>query len=445
METVPGEADAWCASATIRGGGWAMSGDTDLLLYGHGGGDVDLEPKDKATGHWGVIMLRDFNLFKDKRSDGTVHLTAKALVFWPRLLNRILFGGEGLGVVPSQKVNSLKKNTTKKNPAKKRRKLKSEFTSLTQITSDASQVAPRKPTLQNLAYHLQNESTASMNRLKQMVKSSLSLHNMSQQEKVFINEYALVPPHRMGMQGMQYSGLGGDIQLKIRQLDPRFSELLYQLPCLATHVYPPYNFFIPAKKTGKESKVGWVEVNSFLPFLYEDPTRSGAWDVGREIRATVYGILEVYQNESNKKLDGGHQVNLIVKEYVRKGKRIREVILKSGEDWGAGGYDGLLNSILSPRLLNYVATWRIKRATLNSDMESRECCECIDFWWVEIVVEMVLRDYAERRKEMPVSSEVSMIVYMLSHAVTRDRRVGRVEVFAESKMVTTYYESDFQY
>ena len=131
-------------------------------------------------------------------------------------------------------------------------------------------------------------------------------------------------------------------------------------------------------------------------------------------------------------------MNLVVNEYVRKGRRIREVTLESGKDWGMGEQNGLLSSILSPGLLNFIVAWRTarNRFVLNR-AKSQDCCECIDFWWVEMVVEMVLRDYAERRKEMPVRSEVGMIVHMLSQAVAGRGGSGSVELFAESKIVVS--------
>ena len=56
-------------------------------------------------------------------------------------------------------------------------------------------------------------------------------------------------------------------------------------------------------------------MNSFLPLLYEDPSRSGAWGVGREMRATVDSTLEVYKNESdNNKREREQRVGLVVKE-----------------------------------------------------------------------------------------------------------------------------------
>lgn len=435
---MPGEADAWCASAAVREGGWVISGDTDLLLYGHEedraveGEDVE---KTKGVQDWGVIMFRDLRFFEEKMSDGTKHCVAKGAAFHPYLLNKLLFGGDepatisGVSSAPpikTTKSSSRRRKTSKKRialPTPSAPALMDQFN----LPESTEVIARPKASLLNLAYHLQNEPTAGLTRLKQLVKSA-SLHpDISQREQAFKLEYALVSPPSNEVEELPSSGRRQDgvidIEWQLKHLDPRFSEIMYQLPCLAKKVHPP----TPSTTRRQTTKAGGVEeleVNSFLPFLYEDPTRSGAWDVGRDIRRVVYSILEAYQNKiSSEQTNSGSSFKLIVKEYVRRGKRIKDVVVKCDENYDTKTQQETpVGRILSSQLASFIHTWKDKRNTLSPDISTKRgrSCECLDFWWVEMVVEMVVADYAEKGKDIPISSEVGVILHMLCQAVKRD-------------------------
>ena len=422
METVPGEADAWCASAAVRRGGWVMSGDTDLLLYGHDTNEiVDEEGAAKMEPSvWGVMMFRDFSFFQEKGKDGADHWVAKAMVFRPNYLNKVLFGGENLAASPSpSKRSSSRKKKGSKKPNKK--SLPPALAIMDQFNQAESSKATTRPpsSLLNLAYHLQNEPCASIVRLKQLVKTTSLLPDVSQREIGFRREYALVtPPPLEPCKKLEGKNLDPevDVEWQIKHLDPRFSELVYQLPCLSNQVHPPMLSTSSPKRTCKAGEVEEIGVDSFLPFLYEDPTRSGAWDVGREIRGVVYGILEAYQNKvSPEQGCEAKRVKLVVKEYVRRGKRIKDVVVEGEEvSWG----EMRREPILSQGLVGYIEAWKDKwnKPSTEGGTKRERSCECSNYWWVGMIAETVVRDYADKGKDMPLSSEVGVIVHMLSQA-----------------------------
>lgn len=423
METVPGEADAWCATAAVRRGGWVMTGDTDLLLYGHDADEIVDEGGERA---WGVMMFRDFYFFQQKGKDGTDHWVAKAMVFRPNLLNKALFGGEDLTNIFAASPAPLKQSPSgkKKGVKKPNRKPVSTAPSIIDQFDQTKfpKATARPPSLLNLAHHLQNEPCASMARLKQLMKASSLLPDVSQREMAFRREYVLVTPPplepREKLEGKSPVP-EVDIEWQIKHLDSRFSELVYQLPCLSNQVHPPMISVLSPKRTRKAGEVDEIEVDSFLPFLYEDPTRSGAWDVGREIRRVVYGILEAYQNKVSR--DQGcaaKMVKLVVKEHVRKGKRIKEVVVEGEGVAMTPGEEMKRERILTQGLAEFIETWKGKRdkPSTKGGTKRERSCGCSNYWWVEMIVEMIVRDYAEKGKNMPLSSEVGVIVHMLSQA-----------------------------
>ncbi|KAF8446898.1 XPG domain containing-domain-containing protein [Terfezia claveryi] len=436
VETVPGEADAWCASAAVRQGGWVMTGDTDLLLYGHDADEiVDEEGAERV---WGVMMFRDFSFFQQKGKDETDHWVVKAMVFRPNHLNKALFGREDRTTIlaaspgPSKQSSSGKKKGGKK---PKRKPVSPAPAIIEQFNQTKSPKATaRQPSLLNLAHHLQNEPCAGMARLKQLVKASSLLPDVSQREMAFRREYVLVTPPplepREKLEGKSPVP-EVDIEWQIKHLDPRFSELVYQLPCLSNQVHPPMVSALSTKRTRKAGEAEEIEVDSFLPFLYEDPTRSGAWDVGREIRGVVYGILEAYQNKvSREQRCAAERVKLVVKEHVRKGNRIKEVPVEGEGVAMTPGKEMKRESILTQRLAEYIETWKSKRdkPSAKGGTKRERSCGCSNYWWVEMAVEMIVRDYAEKGKDMPLSSEVGVIVHMLSQAAKgAGRKCGEEE------------------
>ncbi|KAF8427723.1 XPG domain containing-domain-containing protein [Tirmania nivea] len=393
VETVPGEADAWCASAAVRRGGWVMSGDTDLLLYGHDADEiVNAEGAAKMESPvWGVLMLRDFNFLQDKGKDGTNHWTAKAMVFRPNHLNKVLFGGEDLVTIlaasppPSKRSLSGKKKRGKKPNKESVSTAPAIMDQFYQTESSKATTRP-PPSLLNLAYHLQNEPCASITRLKQLVKTSSLLPDMSQREMAFRREYVLVTrpllDSREKLEGKNIDPKVG-IEWQLKHLDPRFSELVYQLPCLSNQVHPPILSASSSKLTRKAGEVEEIKVDSFLPFLYEDPTRSGAWDVGREIRGVVYGILEAYQNKMSQEQGcAAKRVRLEVKEHVRRGKRIKAVVIGGEGVAATSGREVKREHILSQGLAEYIEAWKDKRSKppTSGGMKRGRSCECSDYW-----------------------------------------------------------------
>jgi len=427
-----------------------MSGDTDLLLYGHGeDGFVDEEGEGPPA--WGVMMFRDFDFFQDKGKDGNNHWVAKAMVFHPNHLSKALFGGEDLaailGVSPkkglSRKKKGVKTQTTKS--AAPAPAIMDQFNQ----AETAKSTTRLSPSLLNLAYHLQNEPCAGMARLKQLVKTSSLLPDMSQREIAFRREYALVtsPPlePREKPEGKKPDA-EVDIGWQLKHLDPRFSELVYHLPCLSNKVHPPILRALSPEQTRKAGEVEEVKVDSFLPFLYEDPTRSGAWDVGRDIRGVVYGILEAYQNKVSQEQDCvATRAKLVVREHVRRGKRIKDVVVEGVARTSGEGVKQ--ERVFSQVLADYIETWKDKwnkPSTKGSTKRDRRC-ECSNYWWVGMIVEMVVWDYAEKGKGMPLCSEVGVIVHMLSQAAKGDgQRCGGAGCASKSNSTVMKTDSGAQ-
>ncbi|KAF8473196.1 XPG domain containing-domain-containing protein [Kalaharituber pfeilii] len=418
VETVPGEADGWCASNALRDGGLVISGDTDLLLYGHAEEEGcpsaecgDAEASSKLSREWGVVMLRDFSWFEGKQ-EGETHWMVKALIFRPYALNALLFGGVSDDV--SSQLLSVTSSSTNRTGSKKSKKRRASAT--TPLARTKTKPYARKSSILNLAYHLKIEPTAGVSRLKQLAKASSTLPDMSAREKAFRREYALVPPRKERM-------VVGDkrIEQKLMHLDPRFSELVYQLPCMQDHVHPPSLRAGLSRKRQRllgQSVVEELEIDSFLPFLYEDPTKSSAWDAGRDIRKVVYNILEAYQNNRSPAKGSMRPLKLIVKEHSRRGKKIKELIVS--EDYGKIDLKELESesSILSPELMEYTRLWKNRQLGSHSAKitKGEYGCDCAKYWWIELVVEMVVRDHIRRGKEIPARSDLRAMIYMLTQA-----------------------------
>lgn len=379
--TVPGEADGWCATAAIRHGGVVMSGDTDLLLYGH----AEMETEGKRE--WGVIMLRDFSLHQ--REDGSWQ--AKALVFRPFEMNRVIFGAgdEAATVIPPQA------HSHKTSPMKKSKKRKTATTTPSPTAATRTSITPKPlPTLLNLAYQLRQEPTAGMTRLKQLVRSTQQPQHIGVKEAAWREEYALVPDHFLLTPLDSDGGSGGSWKTKMRLLDPRISELVYQLPCMHAHVHPRVSSPVITrsqtdslvKKKGsqrsKETATAHIELDAFLPFLYEDPTRSSAWDAGRCVRAMAYSTLQTFQNTE---ADESIPVRVTVREHVRRGKRIKAV------EVGEGG------EVSIPCLADGDGMWGLLDAIPHVDGMPG---------WVGVVVGLVVIDYLSKEKTGPSTREL---------------------------------------
>ncbi|KAL7271322.1 hypothetical protein RUND412_005930 [Rhizina undulata] len=113
---------------------------------------------------------------------------------------------------------------------------------------------------------------------------------------------------------------------------------------------------------------GKGELEVFLPFLWEDPTRSSAWDVGREFRSYAYSALVGEDDGSGIKN---------ATEFVRRGNRI-------------------------------AAT------SVSLDTESLTL-ECKDTnWYINFILESLLSVYAARNQSPPNRKALEAAAWMLS-------------------------------
>ncbi|KAI5795320.1 hypothetical protein DFH27DRAFT_612544 [Peziza echinospora] len=419
VKTVPGEADSWCATDALRNGGIALSGDTDLLLYGSVVDETEEEAGAELDPQWGVLMLRDF-AFSDhigvSTESGEVdQVVAKGLIFRPHELNNILFGGRSRESTPTPlRTSSSFQNKTASVKKSKKKKTKAAPTLEKPVTLKPTQ---RPSSLVNLAFQLQHEPVSGLSRLKQLVKAASLSASITARERAFQAEYGLVPvsvkPCRTGP-----VNAFDRLELQLQRLDPRISEIVYQLPCMNMRVHPPSS---PQLRSVVETESGTVEiceVDSFLPFLYEDPTRSSAWDVGVEIRHIAYQLLESYQNHFSKKSGETRKYQLRVQEFIRRGRRMRGVIVGEEIDGKAiiEGEESSKDALTA--LMEYMESWK-EKPTEKVAKRGRSC-SCSKNWWVEMVLELVVREYTIKGKEPPTMAELGVIVHILSQGVDTD-------------------------
>ena len=253
---VPGEADGFCAALARentarkkKGRSVVLTSDSDLLVY-------DLGVKNGSK-HTNVSSSSDDG--KDGGDDGA------ATVMFFRSISFTKSDDESTIVLKGKEFD----------PPKIASRL-----GMPSLIKFAFAVSQRPTfTLQNNVHYANSisENAADFKAFKESYVTPPSL--------LFTDGFPCQQMHGSSIKAFNY---GGCI------IDTRLSELLYQI-----------------LKPNGQIDGGNVEI--YLPFLYEDPQRSSAWDCGDSVRLLAYSIIKSCNREER-----------LVVEYCRHGKRLVE-------------------------------------------------------------------------------------------------------------------------
>ncbi|KAG9237755.1 XPG domain containing-domain-containing protein [Amylocarpus encephaloides] len=158
------------------------------------------------------------------------------------------------------------------------------------------------PDLYALAFELTSDITVSFPQLLERAKSLATSVGSSDKYEDFQNEYvgmtSPMPRDESGILGVLFS------------MDPRISEYVLQFPYIAK--IAGYDLQFDSASTS----------HVFLPFLFDNPIRTNAWEISRSVRQLAYGLVNlvvpageskctVFEHKRQQSKSGGRELQIL--------------------------------------------------------------------------------------------------------------------------------------
>ncbi|TAQ86353.1 hypothetical protein B7494_g5328 [Chlorociboria aeruginascens] len=145
---------------------------------------------------------------------------------------------------------------------------------------------PESHGLRTLAFEIFLDPHADFRRLLLQATNLKAVKAHSEQYTSWEKEYVDLSD------GKDSDSTGGFLELTavFRNLDPRISEYVLQFPCLA-------------RIAGQEEDAAKKEtdgVHVFLPFLFDYPRQTSAWEISTSMRQLAYGLMNIIVPEDEK-------------------------------------------------------------------------------------------------------------------------------------------------
>ncbi|KAI9836045.1 MAG: hypothetical protein M1819_001656 [Sarea resinae] len=180
------------------------------------------------------------------------------------------------------------------------------------------------PDLSYLAFCLKRDSTAGFRECIRKAKVAEQERKYGEGYQEFLKEYAIEADTPFPMSCP--STKGGTVSRLVQQLDPRISEFVLQLhPGLG---YPPaLTSSTPQSDENAHDKIDPAkEINIYLPFLLDDPTRASAWEAGLPLRTLAYSLfLSLSPSTAETTTDPASRLS----ETSRRGQNIATRLIQS--------------------------------------------------------------------------------------------------------------------
>ncbi|KAI4810442.1 hypothetical protein E4T45_10764, partial [Aureobasidium sp. EXF-8846] len=218
------------------------------------------------------------------------------------------------------------------------------------------------PNLVKLAFFMSQDHHKS---LTENVRLAAKDTPMSAGFAEFAEEYGSLP--KLSKLAMAESNTETNISRALARLDPRISEIVHL-------VHVKDNQEAPSDLQDSEN------LNMYLPYIIDDPTRTSAWRAGVSIRAQVYSLLRVLNSSITQ-----------VTEFERKGTRVAGTIVE-------------LDTTSSPS-----AMLEDCLKSLQQDLEHHSSLSRAARWRA-VAVKHVCQSNLDNDKPPPLSGDISRVV-----------------------------------